>query len=56
MSHFRRIPHTPYYGTAYATIFYIIAQVEAWRWLGDDPLFSKRARGAHEPQTKTLNA
>src|SRR5262249_49813639 len=36
LAHFRRIPHTPYYGTADATILYIIALHEAWKWLGDD--------------------
>jgi glycogen debranching enzyme len=39
LAHFRRIPHTPYYGTADATILYIIALLEAWKWLGDDLLF-----------------
>jgi glycogen debranching enzyme len=39
LAHFRRIPHTPYYGTADATILYIIALHEAWKWLGDDLLF-----------------
>jgi glycogen debranching enzyme len=39
LAHFRRIPHTPYYGTADATILYIVALLEAWKWLGDDPLF-----------------
>lgn len=40
LAHFKRIPHTPYYGTADATILYIIAWHEAWKWLGDDALFS----------------
>jgi glycogen debranching enzyme len=39
LAHFRRVPHTPYYGTADATILYIIALLEAWKWLGDDLLF-----------------
>ncbi len=39
LAYFRRIPHTPYYGTADATILYIIALHEAWKWLGDDLLF-----------------
>jgi glycogen debranching enzyme len=38
LAHFKRIPHTPYYGTADATILYIIALHEAWKWLGDDLL------------------
>lgn len=41
LAHFKRIPHTPYYGTADATILYIIAWHEAWKWLGDDALFSE---------------
>lgn len=40
LAHFKRIPHTPYYGTADATILYIIAWHEAWKWLGDEALFS----------------
>ncbi|WHZ17082.1 MAG: hypothetical protein OJF52_003934 [Nitrospira sp.] len=41
LAHFKRIPHTPYYGTADATILYIIAWHEAWKWLGDDLLFAE---------------
>ncbi|WAK03342.1 amylo-alpha-1,6-glucosidase [Methylobacter sp. YRD-M1] len=39
LAHFRRIPHTPYYGTADATILYLIVLHDAWKWLGDDLLF-----------------
>jgi glycogen debranching enzyme len=35
LAHFKRIPHTPYYGTADATPLYLIVLHEAWRWLGD---------------------
>lgn len=35
LAHFRRIPHTPYYGTADATPLYLITLHEAWKWLGD---------------------
>ena len=35
LAHFRRIPHTPYYGTADATPLYLIVLHEAWKWLGD---------------------
>lgn len=35
----KKIPHTPYYGTADATALYLITLHEAWRWLGDDALF-----------------
>jgi glycogen debranching enzyme len=47
LAHFKRIPHTPYYGTADATILYIIAWHEAWKWLGDEALFSE-----YEPVVK----
>ena len=39
LAHFRRIPHVPYYGTADATILYLITLHETWKWLGDDILF-----------------
>lgn len=38
LAHFHKIPHTPYYGTADATILYLILLHEAWRWQGDDHL------------------
>lgn len=38
LAHFHLIPHTPYYGTADATILYVITLHEAWKWLGDDLL------------------
>ncbi|MBX3236714.1 MAG: amylo-alpha-1,6-glucosidase [Nitrospiraceae bacterium] len=38
LAHFKLIPHTPYYGTADATILYILAWHEAWKWLGDEAL------------------
>jgi glycogen debranching enzyme len=38
LAHFKRIPHTPYYGTADATPLYLIALHEAWKWLGDEAL------------------
>jgi glycogen debranching enzyme len=38
LAHFHQIPHTPYYGTADATILYLIALHEAWKWLGDKAL------------------
>jgi glycogen debranching enzyme len=41
LAHFKRIPHTPYYGTADATILYIIAWHEAWKWLGDEGLVAR---------------
>lgn len=38
LAHLHRIPHSPYYGTADATILYLIALHEAWKWLGDSTL------------------
>ena len=38
LAHFKRIPHTPYYGTADATPLYLIALHETWKWLGDTSL------------------
>lgn len=38
LAHFHKVPHTPYYGTADATILYLIVLHEAWKWLGDDGL------------------
>jgi glycogen debranching enzyme len=35
LAHFKRIPHTPYYGTADATPLYLMVLHEAWKWLGD---------------------
>jgi glycogen debranching enzyme len=43
LAHFRRIPHTPYYGTADATILYLIALHETWKWLGDPGLLKRYA-------------
>ena len=40
LAYFHRIPHTPYYGTADATILYLITVHEAWKWSGDETLFS----------------
>ena len=35
LAHFKLIPHTPYYGTADATILYLMVLHEAWRCTGD---------------------
>jgi glycogen debranching enzyme len=35
LAHFHKIPHTPYYGTADATILYLIVLSEAYRWTAD---------------------
>jgi glycogen debranching enzyme len=41
LAHFKRVPHTPYYGTADATPLYLITLHEAWRWLGDSALLRR---------------
>lgn len=35
LAHFHKIPFTPYYGTADATILYLIVLSETYRWSGD---------------------
>jgi glycogen debranching enzyme len=46
LAELKRIPHTPYYGTADATALYLIALHESWKWLGDDSLFRKHEQTA----------
>ncbi|MGI9147697.1 MAG: amylo-alpha-1,6-glucosidase [Chloroflexota bacterium] len=41
LAHLHKIPHTPYYGTADATILYPIVLHEAWKWTGDEALLRK---------------
>jgi len=41
LAHFRLIPHTPYYGTADATILYPIVLHTAWKWTGDRSLLER---------------
>jgi glycogen debranching enzyme len=38
LAHFNHIPHTPYYGSADATILFLIALHETYRWTGDRQL------------------
>lgn len=38
LAHFQEIPHTPYYGTADATILYLILLHETYRWTGERKL------------------
>jgi glycogen debranching enzyme len=40
LAHFGFIPFTPYYGTADATILYLIVLSEAYRWTGDRSLLT----------------
>jgi glycogen debranching enzyme len=35
LAHFKRVPHTPYYGTADATMLFLIVLHVAWRCTGD---------------------
>jgi len=46
LAHFRKIPHTPYYGTADATPLYLIVLHEAWKWLGDPALLREHRETA----------
>jgi glycogen debranching enzyme len=39
LAHFQLIPFTPYYGTADATILYLLVLSETYRWTGDLALF-----------------
>jgi glycogen debranching enzyme len=41
LAHFKLVPHTPYYGTADATILYLIVLHDAWRWSGDQGLIER---------------
>ncbi|MEO8926417.1 MAG: glycogen debranching N-terminal domain-containing protein [Caulobacteraceae bacterium] len=41
LAYFKLIPHTPYYGTADATILYLIVLHNAWRCIGDADLLTK---------------
>ncbi|HZT05795.1 MAG TPA: glycogen debranching N-terminal domain-containing protein [Chloroflexota bacterium] len=46
LAHFHKIPHTPYYGTADATILYLIVLHEAWKWIGDTALLREHRQTA----------
>jgi glycogen debranching enzyme len=48
LAELKRIPHTPYYGTADATALYLITLHETWKWLGDDALFRKHEHTARK--------
>ncbi len=41
LAHFDETPHGPYYGTADASILYLIALSEAYRWSGDRALLDE---------------
>ena len=46
LAHFKLIPHTPYYGTADATILYLIVLHVAWRCSGDAGLLERHLKTA----------
>ena len=46
LAHFKKVPHTPYYGTADATILYLITLHEAWKWLGDPAILREHRQVA----------
>ena len=46
LAHFKLIPHTPYYGTADATILYPIVLHTAWTWTGDRALLERHLPNA----------
>ena len=48
LAHFRRIPHTPYYGTADATPLYLITLHATWRATGDKMLLERHLATAEE--------
>ncbi|HZR43790.1 MAG TPA: glycogen debranching N-terminal domain-containing protein [Ktedonobacteraceae bacterium] len=41
LAHFHSVPFTPYYGTADATILYLIVLSETYRWTGDENLLKE---------------
>jgi len=47
LAHFHRVPFTPYYGTADATILYLIVLSETYRWTGDLALLQEYREVAH---------
>lgn len=46
LAHFGKVPHSPYYGTADATVLYLIVLHEAWRCTGDRSLLERHYRTA----------
>ena len=46
LAHFKLVPHTPYYGTADATILYLIVLHVAWRCTGDAGLLERHLKTA----------
>ena len=48
LAHFKLIPHTPYYGTADATMLYLIVLHTAWRCTGDADLIHRHMATAEK--------
>ena len=48
LAHFKLIPHTPYYGSADATILYLIVLHNAWRTTGDRGLLERHMQTAEK--------
>jgi glycogen debranching enzyme len=46
LAHFKLVPHTPYYGTADATILYLIVLHVAWRCTGDMAIVERHLKTA----------
>src|SRR4029079_9280756 len=46
LAHFKTVPHTPYYGTADATMLYLIVLHTAWRSTGDLSLVERHLNTA----------
>ena len=63
LAHFKTIPHTPYYGTADATLLYLIVLHAAWMASGDPALLERHlpvaenaSRGSIVTATATATA
>ena len=48
LAHFKLIPHTPYYGSADATMLYLIVLHNAWRSTGDKDLLDRHMATAEK--------
>jgi len=48
LAHFKAVPHSPYYGTADATMLYLIVLHAAWRCTGDRSLLERHYQTAQK--------
>jgi glycogen debranching enzyme len=46
LAYLRKVPHTPYYGTADATLLFPIVLHETWKWTGDQALLRQHLAAA----------